>query len=86
MYLETRSSEAKVLSPFLADGSFDCHLAISIISHLKAAGDFELAETLELLNEFFRTSESYIFDMAEPSAFELPSAGFANTSSQSISA
>lgn len=86
MHSKMPSHEAKLLSPFCADGSFDFHHAVALIADLKSAGEFELAETLELLNEFFRTSESYIFDLVAPLAFEQASIGSGDPGSQSASA
>ena len=49
-------------APFDGDGNFDAEKAVDLAMAQRAAGDLDSADSLDVLIDFFLTSQNYIFN------------------------
>jgi hypothetical protein len=62
MHKETPTVIIKGQEPFDRDGNFIAEKAIDLALEQRALGDLDAADTLDLLVDFFSTSQNYIFN------------------------
>ena len=62
MYQETPAARSEGHPPFDRDGPFNAELAIDLALEKRAFGDLDSADALDLLIDFFVTSQNYIFN------------------------
>ena len=62
MHRETPTVIIEGQTPFDRDGNFIAEKAIDLAFEQRALGDLDAADTLDLLIDFFSTSQNYIFN------------------------
>ena len=62
MQQETPTALSEAQTPFDADGVFNTEKAIDLAFEQRALGDIDAADDLDLLIDFFMTSQNYIFN------------------------
>ena len=62
MHKETPTVIIEAQTPFDRDGNFIAEKAIDLAFEQRALGDLDAADTLDLLIDFFSTSQNYIFN------------------------
>ena len=62
MHQETPAAIIGGQAPFERDGSFNDEKAINLALEQRALGDIDSADALDLLIDFFSTSQNYIFN------------------------
>lgn len=70
MHQETPITVIEVQRPFDRDGNFIIKKAINLALEQRALGAIEAADALDLLTDFFMTSQNYIFNDILPSRYE----------------
>jgi len=64
MQQETPTALTEAETPFDADGVFNTEKAVDLAFEQRALGDIDAADDLDLLVDFFMTSQNYIFNTA----------------------
>ena len=62
MHQETPTATFEGQSPFDRDGNFNAAQAIDLAFEKRALGELDSADNLDLLIDFFITSQNYIFN------------------------
>ena len=75
MYQEAPVAITEGLTPFEVDGTFNIQKAMNLASEQRELGYMVAADALELLADFFITSESYILDGINSLSQDICSAG-----------
>ena len=62
MHQETPTAVVEGQTPFDRDGNFNAEKAIDLALEQRSLGDIDAADALDLLVDFFSTSQNYIFN------------------------
>jgi len=73
MHQETPTAVAEGQTPFDLDGNFNVEKAIDLALEHRGLGDVDAANALDLLIDFFSTSENYIFNGDNSLNYKVPS-------------
>ena len=83
MHQEAPNVISEGQNPFDHEGNFKTEIALDLALEQRALGDLDAAAALDLLIDFFMTSQNYIFNGGSSLNYEFSSAGKDTTSSAS---
>ena len=73
MRKETPTAVVEGQTPFDRDGNFNAEKAIDLALEQRSLGDIDAADALDLLVDFFSTSQKYIFNGDNSFTYKVPS-------------